>query len=64
MGRGVAILIRRDVDFELKKIYHDLKGKCNAIEIRQGEQVFVIVNVHAPTQEKRKKMSFLKVYKF
>ncbi len=58
MGRGVAILIREDVDFEVKEIYNDLKGKCNAIEIRQGENVFVIINVHAPTQEKEKKKFF------
>lgn len=58
MGRGVAILIRENVDFEAIEMYNDMKGKCNAIEIRQEENVFVLMNVHAPTDDKEKKEYF------
>lgn len=58
LGRGVAILIRNDVDCKVKEIYNDGKGKCNAVEISQGENEFILMNVHAPTEEKEKKEFF------
>lgn len=58
LGRGVAILIRKDTDVKVKEIYDDGKGKCIAIEIRHEGENFVLINVHAPNEEKEKKDFF------
>lgn len=59
LGSGVAILIGNNVDCKVKEIYNDGKGKCNAVEISHGGKEFILMNVHAPTEEKEKR-EFLK----
>ncbi|MGL5245458.1 MAG: endonuclease/exonuclease/phosphatase family protein, partial [Sarcina sp.] len=58
LGRGVAILIRNGVDCKVKEMYNDGKGKCNAVEISQEGKEFILMNIHAPTEEKEKKAFF------
>lgn len=58
MGRGVAILIRENVEINSYEVYNDKKGKCNGIEITQGDNEFVIINLHAPTHEGEKRDFF------
>lgn len=55
MGRGVAILIRENVEINAYEVYNDKKGKCNGIKITQGDNEFVIINLHATTHEGEKR---------
>jgi exonuclease III len=58
LGRGVAILIRENVEINANEVYNDKKGKCNGIKVKQDDKEFVLLNVHAPWQEKEKKIFF------
>ncbi len=58
VGGGVAILIRKGKDFVTKQMYDDKKGKCIAVEIEFEEEKIIVVNIHAPNEEKEKKMYF------
>lgn len=58
MGRGVAILIRENVEIKADEVYSDKKGKCSGIKVKYDGNEFVIINLLAPTQEKEKKKVF------
>jgi len=68
-GRGVAILIRENSGINGKEIYKDKVGKCMAVEITYEEKEMLLVNIHAPNEEKEKRdyfnmvKSFLRNYK-
>lgn len=57
-GRGVAFLIRENENIACKEIYKDKIGKCLAVEIEYEEKKIVMINVHAPSEEKEKKEFF------
>lgn len=58
MGGGMAFLIRKDRGIKTKHLYSDKKGKCMMVEIGMEGEQFILVNVHAPNEEKEKKMYF------
>lgn len=58
IGRGVAILIKENVEINSYEVYNDKKGKCVGINIKKDDHEFVIINLHAPTQEGEKKTFF------
>lgn len=58
IGRGVAILIKENVEINSYEVYNDKNGKCVGINIRKDDNEFVIINLHAPTQEGEKKVFF------
>lgn len=58
MGRGVAFLIRENVEIKADEVYNDEKGKCSGIKVTYNGNESVIINVHAPTQEKEKRKKF------
>lgn len=45
-------------------MYNDRNGKSNAIEMRQDEKKFVLMNIHAPVEEKGKKRVLCKYQKY
>lgn len=51
-------MIRKGQDIMAKQMYDDKKGKCIAVEIEFEDEKFIVVNVHAPNEEKEKKMNF------
>jgi len=55
-GRGVAILIRENSGINGKEIYKDKVGKCMAVEITYEEKGMLLVNIHAPNEEKEKRL--------
>jgi len=59
MGRGVAILVRKEKDIEVKQIYDDRKGKCIAVEIRYENRTFILVNVQLHLMKKKKRRNTL-----
>lgn len=61
MGRGVAFLMKENRGIFGKIIYKDGEGKCMAIEMKYDEKTVIIINVHAPTEEKERK-TFLMFY--
>lgn len=63
-GRGVAILIRENSGINGKEIYKDKVGKCMAVEIIYEEKKILIVNIHAPNEEKEKREYFNMVKRF
>lgn len=58
LGRGVAILIRENIGVKGKTVYKDNEGKCMVVEMEYEEKKVLIVNVHAPTEQKEKKEFF------
>lgn len=58
MGRGVAILIRKNKGIEGELIYDDKKGKCIGVRIKYGNEEFNLINLHAPNEEKEKSLFF------
>ncbi len=58
LGRGVAILMRKDVFNASKVVYKDKMGKCMVVEVNYEGCELILVNVHAPTEEKEKKEFF------
>ena len=59
LGRGVAFLIRKDVFNSSRVVYKDKIGKCMVVEVNCEGRELILVNVHAPTEEKEKKDFFL-----
>lgn len=53
-GKGVAILIRRDVCEKESVVFNDGAGKCLAVEIEKGDERCTVYNIHAPNEEKEK----------
>lgn len=54
-GRGVAFLIRENTNIVCKVTYKDDVGKCLAVEMEYEDKKIVVINVHAPTEEKEKR---------
>lgn len=63
-GRGVAILIRENSGINGKEIYKDKVGKCMAVEIIYEEKKILMVNIHAPNEEKEKREYFNMIKRF
>lgn len=57
-GRGVAFLMKDDVFKVSKVVYKDKMGKCMVVETKYEGRELILVNVHAPTEEKEKKEFF------
>jgi len=57
-GRGVAVLIRESRDIKCKVVYKDKVGKCLGFEMEYEEKKILVVNVHAPPEEIKKRESF------
>ena len=57
-GRGVAFLMKDDVFKASKILYKDKMGKCMVVETKHEGRELILVNVHAPTEEKEKKEFF------
>jgi len=58
LGRGVAFLMRKDAFNTTRVVYTDKIGKCMAVEVNYEGCKLILVNVHAPTEEKEKKEFF------
>ncbi len=58
-GKGVAILIRRDVCEKESVVFNDGEGKCLSVEMQKGDERCTVYNIHAPNKENVK----LKLYK-
>lgn len=57
-GRGVAFLMKDDVFKVSKIVYKDRIGKCMVVETKYEGRDLILVNVHAPVEEKEKKEFF------
>jgi exonuclease III len=57
-GRGVAVLIRENRDIKCKVVYKDKVGKCIGFEMEYEEKKILVVNVHAPPEEIKKREYF------
>nr|BAC82613.1 pol-like protein [Danio rerio] len=55
LGRGVAILLKENSGVLCKTIYNDKEGKCMICEMEYVKKKVIMVNVHAPTEENKKK---------
>ncbi len=60
-GRGVAILIRENTNVVCKVVYNDDVGKVLAVEMIHDDNKVIVINVHAPNEEKGKREFFLKI---
>ena len=50
-ARGTAILIDRNVKFQLKSCYKDKQGRCIKISIEVGDRIITITNLYAPNAD-------------
>lgn len=57
-GRGVAFLIRKNTDVGCNVIYKDEAGKCLGVEMKWENNKVIVINVHAPNEEKEKRVFF------
>lgn len=55
LGRGVAFLMKNEIFKMSKVLYTDNIGKCMIVETKYDGRELILVNVHAPTEEKEKK---------
>lgn len=51
-ARGVAILIKRDLDIKIRHSFKDEDGRLLVLIIEKKEELFLIANVYAPTQDR------------
>ena len=49
--RGVAILFRKQLDFEIEEKYLDFKGRFIIVKIKINELKINLVNIYAPNKE-------------
>lgn len=61
---GVAILIRKDVVENVKKIYNDNNGRILILDFEYMSRVFRIINIYAPNNEIERRNLFLELAKW
>lgn len=50
-ARGVAILVKRDSDFSVTKLYLDDEGRCVILKVTIHNEPYTLANIYAPTQD-------------
>jgi exonuclease III len=61
---GVAILLRKDVVENVKKIYNDNNGRILILDFEYMNRVFRIINIYAPNNEIERRNLFLELGKW
>lgn len=50
-ARGVAILAKRESDFNITHLASDNEGRYLVIKITRGDEAYILANIYAPTQD-------------
>ena len=60
-SRGVLILIKEKLNFELKSCTHDNEGRFTILKANVQEQPFIFVNIYAPNKTSEQSIFFQEI---